>query len=183
MESTVTLLDRYRKGDVDALNTLYARYLGPLRRWARGRLPRWARDLGDTEDLVQDTLVQALGRMDTFEPRGVGALGGYLRQAVLNRIVDRLRRRRPPLVSEPPADVATLEPSPLEELIGKQVLDRYEAALQRLKPEEREAVVGRLELGMSFVDLAAALGKSSPDAARMAVSRALLKVAEDMRDD
>ena len=183
MESTVKLLDRYRGGDVDALNTLYARYLGPLRRWARGRLPQWARDVGDTEDLVQDTLVQALGRMDTFEPRGAGALGGYLRQAVLNRIIDKVRRRRPPFVSEPPVEVAAVEPSPLEELIGQQMLDRYEAALQRLKPEEREAVVGRLEFGLSYVDLAAALGKSSPDAARMAVSRALLKVAGDMRDD
>lgn len=183
LESTVTLLDRYRSGDRDALNTLYARYLGPLRRWARGRLPRWARDLGDTEDLVQDTLVQALGRMDTFEPRGVGALGGYLRQAILNRIVDKVRRRRPPFVTEPPADVAAVEPSPLEELIGRQMLDRYEAALERLRPEEREAVVGRLEFGMSYIELAAALGKSTADAARMAVSRALLKVAEDMRDD
>jgi RNA polymerase sigma factor (sigma-70 family) len=181
-ESTITLLDRYRGGDVDALNILYARYLGPLRRWARGRLPQWARDVGDTEDLVQDTLIQALGRLDTFEPRGAGALGGYLRQAILNRIVDRVRRRRPPVVPEMPAEVAGAEPSPLEQLIGKQALDRYESALAQLKPEEREAVVGRLEFGLPYNELAAALGKNSPDAARMAVSRALLKIAESMRD-
>ncbi|MGH9349309.1 MAG: RNA polymerase sigma factor [Vicinamibacterales bacterium] len=182
-ESTVTLLDRYRQGDTEALNTLYARYLGPLRRWARGRLPQWARDVGDTEDLVQDTLIQALRRMDTFEPRGAGALGGYLRQAILNRIVDRVRRRRPPVIAEPTNEVVAIDPSPLEELIGKQMLDRYEVALQQLRPDEREAVVGRLEFGMSYLDLASALGKSSPDAARMAVSRALLKVAGEMRDD
>jgi RNA polymerase sigma factor (sigma-70 family) len=181
-ESTVTLLNRYRSGDTDALNVLYGRYLGPLRRWARGRLPQWARDVGDTEDLVQDTLVQALGRLDTFDVRGNGALGGYLRQAVLNRIVDKVRRRRPSFVPEMPADVAAGDPSPLEQLIGKQALDRYEAALAGLKPEEREAVVGRLEFGLSYGELASALGKSSADAARMAVSRALLKVAEEMRD-
>lgn len=181
-ESTITLLNRYRSGDVEALNTLYARYLGPLRRWARGRLPPWARDVGDTEDLVQDTLIQALGRLDTFEPRGAGALGGYLRQAILNRIVDKVRRRRPPLVPELPTEVAAVDPSPLEQLIGRQALDRYEAALAGLKAEEREAVVGRLEFGMSYAEIAAALGKNSADAARMAVSRALLKVAEEMRD-
>lgn len=181
-ESTVTLLNRYRTGDLDALNTLYARYLGPLRRWARGRLPQWARDVGDTEDLVQDTLIQALGRLDNFDARGNGALGGYLRQAVLNRIIDKVRRRRPPFVPELPADVAASEPSPLEQLIGKRALDRYEAALANLKPEDREAVIGRLEFGMSYGELASALGKTSPDAARMAVSRALLKVAEEMRD-
>jgi RNA polymerase sigma factor (sigma-70 family) len=181
-ESTVTLLNRYRGGDADALNVLYARYLGPLRRWARGRLPQWARDVGDTEDLVQDTLIQALGRMETFEARGDGALGGYLRRAILNRIVDKVRRRRPMIASELPADVAALDPSPLEQLIGKHALDRYEAALADLEPEEREAVVGRLEFGMSYAELATALGKNSPDAARMAVTRALLKVAEQMRD-
>src|SRR5688572_11896092 len=117
-ESTIVLLDRYRGGDAEALNMLYARYLGPLRRWARGRLPQWARDLGDTEDLVQDTLIQALGRLDTFEARGNGALGGYLRQAILNRIIDKVRRRRPLVVPEIPTDVAAVEPSPLEELIG-----------------------------------------------------------------
>jgi RNA polymerase sigma factor (sigma-70 family) len=181
-ESTVVLLDRYRGGDAEALNVLYARYLGPLRRWARGRLPQWARDVSDTEDLVQDTLVQALGRLDSFEARGQGALGGYLRQAVLNRIVDKVRRRRPALVPELPADVAAVDPSPLEQLIGSQMLERYESALAALKPEEREAVVGRLEFGMSYAELAVALGKSSPDAARMAVTRALLKIAEEMRD-
>jgi RNA polymerase sigma-70 factor (ECF subfamily) len=179
-ESTVSLLNRYRDGDAEALNALYARYLTPLRRWARGRLPQWARDVGDTEDLVQDTLVQALGRLNTFEARGDGALGGYLRQAILNRIVDKVRRRRPALVADLPVDVAALEPSPLEQLIGKQALDRYEAALNALKPDEREAVVGRLEFGMSYPELAASLGKSA-DAARMAVTRALLKIAEHMR--
>jgi RNA polymerase sigma factor (sigma-70 family) len=181
-ESTVVLLGRYRAGDAEALNVLYARYLGPLRRWARGRLPQWARDVGDTEDLVQDTLVQVLGRLDTFEARGDGALGGYLRQAILNRIIDKVRRRRPALVGELPTDVAAIDPSPLEQLIGKQTLDRYDTALAALKPEEREAVVGRLEFGMSYPELAVALGKNSADAARMAVTRALLKIAEVMRD-
>jgi RNA polymerase sigma factor (sigma-70 family) len=181
-ESTIALLNRYRSGDADALNTLYARYLAPLRRWARGRLPQWARDLGDTEDLVQDTLIQALGRMESFEPRGDGALGGYLRQAINNRIIDTVRRRRPSLAPELPSEIAAIEPSPLEQLIGRQALDRYDAALADLKPEEREAIIGRLEFGMSYAELAAALGKSSPDAARMAVTRALLKVVEQMRD-
>jgi RNA polymerase sigma-70 factor (ECF subfamily) len=81
-----------------------------------------------------------------------------------------------------PTEVAGAEPSPLEQLIGKQMLDRYESALAQLKPEDREAVVGRLEFGLAYNELAAALGKNSPDAARMAVSRALLKIAEAMRD-
>ena len=57
-DSTLLLLERARAGDEGALNDLFARYGPALRRWASGRLPRWARDLADTPDLVQDTLLQ-----------------------------------------------------------------------------------------------------------------------------
>ena len=56
-ESSLALLERARAGDRQALETLTARYLPRLRRWASGRLPRWARDLADTEDLVQETVL------------------------------------------------------------------------------------------------------------------------------
>ena len=84
-ESTFTLLDRARKGDDWALEELFHRHLGPLQRWARGRLPNWARDLSDTDDLVQDTLLRTFKRLDCFDPRGVGALQAYLRHAIVNR--------------------------------------------------------------------------------------------------
>ena len=70
--------------------------------------------------------------------------------------------------------------SPLDEAIGRQAVERYEAALERLRPEEREAVVARIEMDGSYQQVAQALGKPSADAARMAVSRALLRLAEEM---
>jgi hypothetical protein len=42
-------------------------------------------------------------------------------------------------------------------------------------------VVARLELGLDNQELAAALGKPSPNAARMAVERAFLRLAAEMR--
>jgi RNA polymerase sigma-70 factor (ECF subfamily) len=92
-ESTLRLLGRARLGDQAALEQLFGRFLRPLQRWAKGRLPAYARDLADTDDLVQDTLIQTFKRIDSVEPRGVGALQAYLRQAVLNRIRDELRRK------------------------------------------------------------------------------------------
>src|SRR5262245_29742384 len=83
LESTFTLLDRARNGDDHALEELFHRHLGPLQRWARGRLPNWARDLSDTDDLVQDTLLRTFKHLDGFDPRGVGALQAYLRQAIV----------------------------------------------------------------------------------------------------
>jgi RNA polymerase sigma-70 factor (ECF subfamily) len=180
-ESTFQLIDRARAGDQGALEELFRRHLKPLQRWASGRLPRWARDLADTDDLVQDSLIQTFRRMEAFEPRRVGALQAYLRQAVLNRIRDELRRkaRRPEA-----ADLDSLEAdaaeSPLEQAIGREAVERYERALERLKPQEREAIIGRVELGYSYEELAASMGKSTPDAARKAAERALLRLAEEM---
>jgi DNA-directed RNA polymerase specialized sigma24 family protein len=70
--------------------------------------------------------------------------------------------------------------SPLDEAIGVETLERYETALGRLKPEEREAIIGRVEFGQSYAELATSLGKSSPDAVRMVVTRALVRLAEEM---
>jgi len=70
--------------------------------------------------------------------------------------------------------------SPLEEAIGREALERYENALQRLRPEEREVIIARVEMQQSYAQIAAAHGKASPDAARMAVTRALLRLAEEM---
>jgi RNA polymerase sigma factor (sigma-70 family) len=181
-ESTLTLLTRARAGDAAALDDLFGRYLPALRRWASGRLPRWARDLADTHDLVQEALAQTFKRVDGFQHRGEGAWQAYLRQAVMNRIRDELRRanRRPAHVEvdEHQADEAR---SPLEAAIGVEAMERYEAALQRLSEEDRSLIVGRVELGLNYADLAAACGKPSADAARMAVGRALVRLAEELR--
>jgi RNA polymerase sigma factor (sigma-70 family) len=181
-ETTIRLLARARAGHQDALDTLFARYLPPLRRWASGRLPRWARDISDTQDLVQDTLLQTFKRMDAFEPRNEGALQAYLRQAVMNGIRDELRRRsRRPGAAPLDSQQIDIGPSPLEQAIGHEALERYEAALQTLRDEDREAVIGRLELGLTYEELADALGKSSPDAARKTAQRALVKLIEEMQ--
>lgn len=182
LDTTWQLLARARAGDPQALERLFARHLPPLQRWARGRLPKWARQMTDTDDLVQDALAQTFRRLDHVEAKDVGSLGGYLRQAVLNRIRDELRRsgRTPPSVDLGTVDLAGGQ-SPLEQAIGREGVERYERALQQLSAGDREAVVGRLELGYSYEELAEALGKPSAEAARKTAQRALLKLAEELR--
>lgn len=179
--STSDLLARARLHDEDALNELIERYLPTLRRWAKGRLPKWTRDLRDTDDLVQETLVQTLKRLDEFELRHEGALQAYLRQALMNRVRDEIRRvSRRPIPGELPEEYEDVSVSPLDAAIGSEAADRYEAALLRLRPEERELIVARVEMGNSYQQIAASQGKSSADAARMAVARALVRLAEEM---
>lgn len=181
VESTRDLLDLARGGDDAALGRLYQRYTPALKRWAHGRLPLWARDMRDTEDLVQESVMQTLKEIGRFEPTRDGAFHAFLRKILNNRLIDEIRRvsrvRRELLSSDYPIGA----PSPLEQVIGRQALEKYEAALSRLRPDEREAVVARVELGCSYAEIAASLGKKSPDAARMMVARTLVRLAEEMR--
>ena len=182
--STVELLDRARQGDQAALDLLFARHAAPLRRWASGRLPRWARDLTDTDDLVQEALVQTFKRIDQFEPRGAGAFFGYLRQIVLNRIRDELRRRkRRPVAKGLDGSETNEEMSPLEHAIGREMTERYERALARLSAQEQELIIARVEMDCTYEEMAESLGKPTADAARKAAKRALVRLAEEMTRD
>ena len=179
-ESTLHLLERARSGDQKAADRLFARHVRPLRRWASGRLPKWARDMADTDDLVQETLLQTFKRIGQFESRGVGALQAYLRQAILNRIREELRRkgRRPDGTGLSGLEADSL--SPLEQAIGTEAIERYEQALARLRPEDQEVITGRVELGYTYDELAEALGKPTGEAARKAAERALIRLVKEM---
>lgn len=184
LTSTIELLDRYKRGDEDAVNLLVERSLPPLKRWARGRLPDWARSLAETQDLIQDAVIRAIPHLKHFEARHPGALQAYLRQAIANHIRDEIRKvnSRPPIDGNPPESKMDPGPSPLERAIGRERLDRYDAALARLRPVEREAIVARLELQQSYEEVALALGKPSADAARMLVARAVKNLIRAMED-
>jgi RNA polymerase sigma-70 factor (ECF subfamily) len=181
--TTLGLLQRARHGDREALDVLFTRLLPSLRKWAHGRLQGEARDVADTADLVQQAMVGALRHLDRFEPRRRDALRAYLRQAIRNRVTDELRRsqRRPPHVPVDDDDVpAPLGASPLSLLLSAEQEQSYRRALAALRPEEQELVVARLELGYNYSQIALAAGRPSVDAARMAVRRALLRLAEEM---
>jgi RNA polymerase sigma factor (sigma-70 family) len=181
-DTTGRLLARARAGDADALNDLFSRHVPLLSRWARGRLPGWARDVADTHDLVQETVFQTFKNMQGFEPRGKGALRAYLRQALLNRVRNEIRRvSRRPTIEALDEQAPSHESSPLQSAIRQQQHERYEAALSRLNDAERELIVARLELGLTYEEMAVALGKPSWNAARMAVARALIRLASELK--
>lgn len=180
-ETTLELLRRARAGDRSAVDTLIARYLPRLQRWASGRMPIWARDMADTDDIVQEAVLRTFARLDDFEPRREGSLQAYLRQAILNRIRDELRRaasRTPSIEIDPHSPDPGA--SPFEHAVGTEMAKRYEGALASLSDDDREAIVARVEFGGTYEEVAVALGKPTADAARMAVGRALVRLAEAM---
>jgi RNA polymerase sigma factor (sigma-70 family) len=179
--TSADLLRRARDGDAGAADALFARHLRPLQRWARGRLPRWARGIADTADIVQDVMVHAFSRLHAVDLRRKGALQAYLRVAIQNRIKDEFRaiaRRAPhdPLDT----DIPDRAPSPLALAVDAEKAEQYTRALKQLRPADQELIVGRIELGYSYEQLALALGRPSAESARVAVRRAFVRLADEM---
>jgi RNA polymerase sigma factor (sigma-70 family) len=180
-ETSFQLLLRARDGDQDAVELLCARYLPRLNRWARGRLPRGARSAMDTGDVVQEVLINVIRRLKMFEPRDEGTFQGYLRQALTNRFRDEARKiNSHPVASPLDSAWPSFGPSPLEIAIGREGVERYEAALEGLRPDDRRAIIARCEWGMDHDEVAQALGKPSANAARVAIHRALVRLAKEM---
>jgi len=181
LETTATLLALIRGGDPAARDRLLSRMYKPLLRFAHGRLPARARDLTDTEDLVQVAILRALDHIEEFESRREGAFLAYLRSILMNLIRDEARRvSRGPGREELGEDLASTHPSPLEDTVGRDAMERYDTALNRLSEQQREAVVLRVEMGYTFAQIADALNLASANAARMMVTRAIVRLSKLM---
>ena len=180
------LLNRVRQGSSSAVNALFERYAPWLWRRASGRLPQWARSGVATSDLVQDVLHHAFARLNWFESKHVSALRAYLRRAVENRVQDELRRaiRRLDLArlapgEEPPRLFEDAAPQ-YRQLLHDEMWGRYREGLKRLKVRDRRLIVGRAELGYNYEQLAATERLPSPDAARKALKRAVIRLSAVM---
>jgi RNA polymerase sigma factor (sigma-70 family) len=141
----------------------------------------------DTGDLVQEAMTKALRRLREFNPRHEGSFQVYMRTTLNNLIRDRFRSsRNGPRSAAVRGDEVASDPSPLETLIGKDLYERYEAALERLhrlRPKDRQLIILRIEFNHSYQEIAEMMGMRSADAARMAVSRALVPLARELKDE
>jgi RNA polymerase sigma-70 factor (ECF subfamily) len=120
--------------------------------------------------------------LETFESRGEGAYLAYLRRILFNLIHDEARRvRRTPGQEELSEDLAHSDPSPLEETIGREKVEAYERALDLLTPQQQQAVICRVEYGMTYEEVRRAIDAPSANAARMLIGRALVRLAQEMK--
>lgn len=181
--STAELLHAIRQGSEPARHALYQRFLPILSRWAHGRLPRGARDVADTDDLVQVSLMRTLKHLDAIESERAGSFLAYLRQILLNEVRTEMRKHRVRGEQVDVADVDLVDPalSPVEQLVGRERMRAYEAALAKLNQRQQELILMRLELGMSYPEIALETG-SDADAVRMMVTRALKSLTEQLAD-
>jgi RNA polymerase sigma-70 factor (ECF subfamily) len=183
LDSTLALVARARGGDRAAREIIAERYLAALLRYAHGRVPRSARGLVDTVDVVQQALVRTLGRLDHIDTSIPGSLLAYLRCTVLNQIRDEIRRaRRRPQPAELDEHLPALDQDPLEAVISEQEVRRYNLAVLQLPADQQEAFLMRIEMGCTYREIADALGRPSSESARMLVRRAIRAMAQALRE-
>jgi RNA polymerase sigma factor (sigma-70 family) len=177
-ESTATLLLRIRAGDHNASARVMSRYLPILRSWAHGRLPHGRRDVADTDDLVQVTLMRVLKHLDEFRSSGSGSLLAYMRQILLNEVRGEMRKREVRGVQLPIDDDAWREDgdSVLAHLVGAERMQAYDAAMAALPRAQQELVLMRLEFGLDYAEIGLETGASA-NTVRMRISRALERMA------
>jgi len=186
LESTVELLARYRQGDESAIDRLFMRYLPKLQKIIRVRLPRSTRDISkDTNDFVHNAWVRALEALKEgrFEYRDEGSFLAFLYTIVKNLANDERRKaihraRHVELLAEP----VDLSPSPLEDAIGSEAVERFDSALEKLKERHRVAIILKIGFGYTAAQIAEAMGDNHPNTAGMRVRRAILRLAEILNE-
>jgi len=181
LTATAGMLSRARSGDEQARCDLVQRYREPLARFLHNRLARSSRGVEETQDFVQETLSAAARQLDRFEYRGLGSFWGYLRRIGLNLIGQASRRRGLPIAADHASGtshepVARELPPSLAVQQNERLL-AIEDALQRLPRAECNALLLRLEFDQPYKVIAREGGYPSADAARMAVGRALARLA------
>jgi RNA polymerase sigma-70 factor (ECF subfamily) len=183
--STESLLARHRAGDRDAADRIFHKLLPNLYRFARGRLPDWARRGLDTQDLVQEALIRVYPRLSSIEVSRPGDLGAYVRRAIENQVRDQIRsvgaRGRSIPVEEAQETLASREPGPADYAELNEDYHRYLGALSRLAESDREVIIARVQLGLGHAEVAERVGLRSPDAARMSFQRAMVRLERALR--
>jgi RNA polymerase sigma factor (sigma-70 family) len=140
-----------------------------LRRWAHGRLPRGSAE--DTSDVVQEAVLDALKNLQDVPPGQQRALQAYLRQSVSNRI--RASVRRQPFTSVSDVDRE-------DDGVDSEMMVRYREVLKQLNERDRALIESRLEEHETYDQIATRFSFPTLAAARIAVTRALRRLADSL---
>jgi RNA polymerase sigma factor (sigma-70 family) len=176
LRSDDQLVALFRAGHDEAFRVIHDRYRQRLFAYTRQMLP--ARQ--DAEDALQDVFVRAYSGLRAN--RGKLVLKAWLYRVAHNRCIDELRRPTPP----PPELLEMVRPpvhDPIAAADQRESLRRLVADVRRLPEQQRSALLMRELTGMSYADVAAALGVTVPAVKSLLVrARITLAQASEARD-
>jgi RNA polymerase sigma-70 factor (ECF subfamily) len=187
---TFELIRSAQGGDDQALNRLLERYYERIRRVVRLRLGRKLRSRVDSGDILQETLLAALGSFDRFEMKDEAAFLNWLAKIAERQVMaaahhhgaqKRDMDRQAPLVRRQDGetigiDVAATGMIPADALGEAEQQQMMEDCLHELAEDYRELIILRDYEGMGWSDIAEMTGRPSADAARMMHAKAMIEL-------
>ena len=165
------LIARWKSGDQRAATQLVERHAAGLARFAASAGAR-----SDIDELVQDTFVRAFNSLDGF--RGESSFRTWLFTIERRLLLDRRRAetRRPDRVEIQESDAVT-EFDALDGMVADETQVKLHQAVRRLSPTQRQVFTLRVAEGMSYKEIASAVG-TTEGAARVHYHNAMHAVKE-----
>jgi RNA polymerase sigma-70 factor, ECF subfamily len=169
------LIQRWKNGDQRAATALVERHSPALARFA---VSQGARQ--DIDELVQDTFVRAFNSIDGF--RGDSSFRTWLLTIERRLMLDRRRseKRRPDRVEIQEGDAST-QFDALDGMVADEARKRLMEAVTKLSPTQREVFTLRVAEGLSYKEIADAVG-TTEGAARVHYHNAMRSVKESLDD-
>lgn len=185
-----------RRGEPHAVDSLFARNLPPLVAFIRARAGKAIAARESAVDIAQSVFREVLQDVDHIELQGEGAFRNWLFQQATRKVLDRAKfhgRDRRDVQKEvaipeagPAADAllacyASIA-SPSQHAVAREELARFEAAVQQLPENQRDAVTMSRLMGLSYDQIAEQLG-TSESAVRGLVARGLAALSSQLDDE
>ncbi len=166
------LVARAQRGDGEAFKALFERHVLAVRRFLRDLI----RDVDAADDATQETFTRAhvqlakLGERDRFKPWVFGIARNVAFEA-------RRLRQHEPLEADDDDSLAAVIPSPDPErtLLDHELEEHFTVAMAQLSAPRRAALLLRLDHGLSYEDIAEAMGWTLP-MVKNEIHRARLKL-------
>ncbi|HEX2445406.1 MAG TPA: sigma-70 family RNA polymerase sigma factor [Vicinamibacterales bacterium] len=138
-----------RAGAEPAFREIVRRYERPV----MSLLARMVNDPALAEDLAQETFLKAYRRLNTFDTER--RFSSWLFRIAHNTAIDALRRRGPVEIEPDQEPAVPPPPDPVEAADLGRALD---AALGKLRPDHRMAILLRYQQGFSYEEIGDAMG-------------------------
>jgi RNA polymerase sigma-70 factor (ECF subfamily) len=192
--SVRTLISRARDGDRDALGQLLEHHRPYLKLLARRMIGERLASRLDESDIVQQTCLSVFGRIGGFESDEPDQFVAWLRTIhehnVRNVVRDHVWAQKRTIYREQAMEaddgvreiVPSQQSSPSQRLMHGERAVRLAAALQKLAPEQREAVRLRYLEGWSLAEISEQTGRTKHSIAGL-IKRGLGRLRKELRDD
>jgi RNA polymerase sigma-70 factor (subfamily 1) len=196
-KDSFALFRQAQAGELTAFDRLFGRYYNRVHAIVRARLgPGLRREL-ESDDILNEAMIQAIQGFDKFEVSSksklialfagivenrIKAAARHARAAKRNRAVERALDHVQTSLSngsirlEPIADTSL----PIEKAAKGEQRSRLHEAMAQLSDDQRRAIALREYAEASWQEIAEELGQPTPDAARMFHARALVQLKKLM---